>query len=89
MIQQADTPLAPLGEISPPWQSQVAGMGGCCRSSKTLTATSLMTRNACCVAKAEHALVWVMDMYGLTSKPDIYAHRDHADKDDTEKDDLV
>lgn len=45
-----------------------------------MIATSLMTRSACCAADAQHMLAAVMDMYGLTSKPDIC-----ADKDDTDK----
>lgn len=47
-----------------------------------MTATSLMTRNACCVADAEHARVAVLDMYGLTSKQTYLC----PDKDDTNKD---
>ncbi len=49
-----------------------------------------MTRSACCAADAQHMLAAVMDMYGLTSKPDIYADKDDtdkdADKDDADKD---
>ncbi len=40
-----------------------------------------------CVDDTEHMLAAVMDMYGLTSKPDIYADKDDTDNVVTDKED--